>query len=174
MGLVEVPQLPDGSPSEDELRWLVSIVRGLRVKSIFEIGTGTGETISFLAGQPTVEQAWTLDLPAAMAQATRWPLLETDHRWIGLQKVELPGNVEQLWGDSARFDFAPYYGRCDLVFVMGSHSAKYIFSDLRAARKMASKRGAIIWHGGTPSPVELVMAEYRLLLLSDRMGIVWR
>ncbi len=54
--------------------------------------------------------------------------------------------INQLYGDSASFDFSPFYNTCSLVFVDGSHAYKYAVSDTREAIKMVRKGGVIIWH----------------------------
>ena len=54
--------------------------------------------------------------------------------------------IHQLFGDSAKFDFSPYYNSCSLVFVDGSHAYDYALSDTKQAIKMVKQGGAIIWH----------------------------
>lgn len=170
---VELPgRNVSSNPSQDEVIKLLEIAIGLRVKNVFEIGTGNGSTIVALASIPAIERAWTLDIPKG--SETKWPILATDHNWVGLEKIEFPENVEQLWGDSATFDFSPYKGMCDMVFVMGSHSKKYIFNDIAAALRLVSRKGVVVWHGGTPDPVELTAAEWPLIMLGDRMAIIWK
>jgi hypothetical protein len=50
-----------------------------------------------------------------------------------------------LLGDSATFDYQPYEGLMDLVYVDGSHSYSYVKNDTEAALRMLSQRGAIAW-----------------------------
>lgn len=54
--------------------------------------------------------------------------------------------IHQLYGDSASFDFSPYYNSCGLVFIDASHAYDYVLSDSRAALKMLKPGGAILWH----------------------------
>ena len=54
--------------------------------------------------------------------------------------------IHQLFGDSAKFDFSPYYDSCSLVFVDGSHAYDYAMSDTKEALKMVKKGGVIVWH----------------------------
>ena len=54
--------------------------------------------------------------------------------------------INQLFGDSASFDFSPFYKSCSLIFIDGSHAYEYALSDPYAAMKMVKKRGVIIWH----------------------------
>lgn len=54
--------------------------------------------------------------------------------------------ITQLYGNSIEFDFSPYHGKCDLVFVDGSHAFEYVLADTRNARLPARENGLIIWH----------------------------
>ena len=54
--------------------------------------------------------------------------------------------IEQLFGDTKRFDPAPYRGRCDLIFIDGSHAYSYIMNDTRKALDMLAPGGTILWH----------------------------
>ena len=58
--------------------------------------------------------------------------------------------VTQLFGDSATFDFAPYFGTIDLVFVDGSHAYDYVLNDTEIAlRLLRDGHGVILWHDYT-------------------------
>ena len=52
----------------------------------------------------------------------------------------------ELFGDSMNFDFSPYHGKMDFVFVDANHSYAYVKSDTENAFQMISPRGAILWH----------------------------
>jgi predicted O-methyltransferase YrrM len=55
--------------------------------------------------------------------------------------------IKQLWGDSAQFDFAPFFNSMDLVFIDGAHSADYVKKDTENALKLIKPEGGIIiWH----------------------------
>ena len=62
-----------------------------------------------------------------------------------LIKRTVPGRIERLLGDSATFDYSPYEGSIDLVYIDGSHSYSYVKNDTEAAMGMLSPRGTIIW-----------------------------
>ncbi|MBD3183553.1 class I SAM-dependent methyltransferase, partial [Candidatus Poribacteria bacterium] len=52
-----------------------------------------------------------------------------------------------LYGDSADFDFSPYFGTMDFVLVDGSHSYEYVLSDTDNALKLLKNgKGIILWH----------------------------
>jgi hypothetical protein len=53
--------------------------------------------------------------------------------------------VHQHFGDSATFDFSPFRGSTDLVFVDGGHTYQYVASDSRHALDMIGSDGVIVW-----------------------------
>jgi hypothetical protein len=94
-------------------------------------------------------------------------------------------NIVQLYGDSGTFDFSPYYGNVDFMFIDGSHAYDYVKNDTLAALKMVRVGGTIIWHdyrrtGFTPFPgvlralTEFFLTDGRFSTLSqiDRTSIV--
>ncbi|HEX6251465.1 MAG TPA: class I SAM-dependent methyltransferase [Gemmatimonadaceae bacterium] len=96
----------------------------------------------------------TLDLPASES-----PALDVDRDDVqfirrsqaGVQGSRFRGTAEaarirQLTCDSAAFDFAPYAGAMDFVFVDGAHAYDYVLSDSRAALQLAAPGAAIAWH----------------------------
>ena len=48
-------------------------------------------------------------------------------------------------GDSATFDFSPFYQEIDLIFIDGSHQYNYVKVDSENAFKMLRPGGVIIW-----------------------------
>ncbi len=53
--------------------------------------------------------------------------------------------ITQLYGDSRRFDFSPYFGAMDLVVVDGSHEADCVTADTESALKMVTAEGLVVW-----------------------------
>jgi hypothetical protein len=52
----------------------------------------------------------------------------------------------QLYGDSATFDFTPFFGM-DFIFIDGSHSYEYVLNDSRKAIQLLREgKGVILWH----------------------------
>jgi hypothetical protein len=65
-------------------------------------------------------------------------------------------NVTHIGHNSQTFDFSPYEGRIDLVFVDGDHSYEGVRSDTRSAyRLLRNDESVIVWHdyGLTPETV---------------------
>jgi len=77
-------------------------------------------------------------------------MVEKEQSGLRLEKYRksdrsIIAKINQLFGDSASFDFSPFYNSCSLVFVDGSHAYEYALSDTYAAMKMVKKGGVIIW-----------------------------
>ena len=131
---------------------LAAISAHLRPRAIFEIGTFTGGATLLMAQQAGAEcQLYTLDMPPA-EKSLKLPGVEldppeADDSRIGerFRGTEHESRITQLFGDSATFDYSPYRGRMDLIFVDGSHSYSYVVSDTRKALEMLSPRGTIVW-----------------------------
>ena len=60
--------------------------------------------------------------------------------------------ISPLTGDSATFDFSPYRGAIDLVYIDASHSYSYVKADTEAALAMLSPSGTIVWDDYTYYP----------------------
>lgn len=125
--------------------------------SIFEIGTFDGRTSLNLAFTSPVHcKVFTLDLKPEME--TTYPLASGERHMVEKEMSgarigkyrksdsSITAKIEQLFGDSAGFDFSPYYNSCSLVFVDGSHAYDYVVSDTKPAIKMVKKGGVILWH----------------------------
>jgi predicted O-methyltransferase YrrM len=137
-----------GTQTIDGLFFLSSLGQFLEVRSVFEIGTYIGLTAWTLARNLPDAIITTLEIPSA---ATPRLALEKDdlHRASGdrlvYKSAPEAARIEQHWGDSAEFDFSPWYGRVDLVYVDGAHSEAYVKSDTDNALKMLSQDGALVW-----------------------------
>jgi predicted O-methyltransferase YrrM len=137
---------------------LAALSRALECQTIFEIGTERGETTWLLARNNPTARVLTLDLPGPAAMATaRLELTDPGYFQSWNRGVAFAGTPEarqitQLYGDSAVFDFSPYAGLVDLVFIDGSHSYSYVRSDTEAALGMLSPTGTIVWDDYTHYP----------------------
>lgn len=160
----------DGNMEGPERDDLMVLVAYQHAKAVFEFGTFNGATSLALTRVPGVERVWSLDIPRGQAPALEMLAVDRNYLYYSAE-LPLPG-VTRLWGDSARFDFAPFYGCCDVVFVMGAHSLPYIRNDLGQAFKLARPGGLVVWHAGTVEPVEPVAREFDVYQMNSRMGIV--
>jgi hypothetical protein len=137
-----------GVQTIDGLFFLISLGRALAATHIFEIGTYVGLTAWTFARNLPDATVHTLDIPPDAHPSLP---LESDDLHRGRPEAmvydELPsfGRIEQVWGDSATFDFQPHAGAMDLVYIDGAHSEPYVRSDTENARKLLSPAGAIVW-----------------------------
>lgn len=155
--LTELPE-SDGNITLQELAVIAALVRQHAPRTIFEIGTFEGRTTLNMAINSAPEtRILTLDLPKAQLDFTKLHITTGDRVFIDKPKsgerfenFESPHKITQLYGDSATFDFSPYFGAIDLVFVDGSHAYDYVRSDTEIALKLLRDgHGAILWHDYT-------------------------
>ncbi|HKP53260.1 MAG TPA: class I SAM-dependent methyltransferase [Chloroflexia bacterium] len=139
----------------------------LRPRAVFEIGTFTGGATLLMARHAGPEcEVYTLDMPPD-DKSLKLPGVDLDPPEANASRIgerfrgtEYERQITQLYGDSATFDYSPYRGKMDLVFVDGSHSYSYVVNDTRKALEMLSPRGTIIWddcaniHPGVPEALD--------------------
>lgn len=144
------------STSEREA-WILSVL-AKHARRIFEFGTCTGRTAYLLArNAPADATVTTLTLAPDQieryehrdrdardaAQRARKESTFTRFRYSG---TAVESKVEQRFGDSKAFDESPFAGRCDLIFIDGSHAYSYVASDTEKALRMLAPGGTIVWH----------------------------
>lgn len=142
----------DGNVSLQELLVLARSVAARRPRLLLELGTFDGRTTLNLAANATPEaRVLTLDLPRQASAALA--LDARDAKYIdkpapGARFAGRPeaAKIEQLLGDSARFDFSPWAGRVEWAFVDASHSYEYVRHDSRAVRGLLAPGGVVFWH----------------------------
>lgn len=121
-----------------ELLTVGAICRQHRPKWIFEIGTFTGATSLLIAMNIGDEdRVFTLDLPP----------IETSSYSAGSAFAGTPyaDRITQLYGDSGEFDFSPWYGKIDLVFIDANHTYPFVKADSDSAFKLLAPGGVIMW-----------------------------
>jgi hypothetical protein len=59
--------------------------------------------------------------------------------------------IRQIYGDSALFDFNPFVGGVDLVFVDGNHAYENVRADSQNALRMVRSGGVILWDDYHPT-----------------------
>ena len=152
---VFIPEFESGGVYLNELICLDQIVATFKPGRIFEIGTFNGRTtLNFAANSPVSAKVFTLDLPEESAGATVLRAHDRDPKYKALRKVGChfktsiySAKITQLFGDSATFDYSPFAGTMDLVFVDGAHSCDYVISDsLKTLPLLTPGRGITLWH----------------------------
>jgi predicted O-methyltransferase YrrM len=140
--------------SEYELVCLASLVKAGGVKRVFEIGTFDGRSTRAMAmNLPSGGKLLTLNLPPGEERnaagvrnvdSTLNTKVTSGFRFLGTPEA---ARIDQLFGDSATFDFSPHAGQMDLVFIDGSHELDYVTSDTAAALRLIKPSGGwIVWH----------------------------
>lgn len=141
-----------GNISLQELHIISQIVKNEKPSTIFEIGTFNGRTtLNLDYFSPEGASVYTLDLPKKDLEKAKFGIEEGDRKYvekntIGDRYQKKANKIIQLYGDSATFDFSPYYGMIDIVFVDGAHSEPYAKNDTEVAFKLLRNGGVILWH----------------------------
>ena len=150
------PYLVDGGTSDAEA-WVLAVL-ARRAKLMFEFGTCTGKTAYLWArNSPPDARVVTLTLaPGDVASYQRessddandvkFAIRESSHTDFLYSGSPVASRVEQLFGDSKTFDVSPWEGRCELVFVDGSHAYSYVVSDSEKALRLVAPGGLVLWH----------------------------
>lgn len=130
--------------------------RLLKPRTVFEIGTGSGYTsLHFALNSPPEARVYTLDVPRGGAATRMLKTTAMDELQVNLYAgvtdylfchTQVQDKVTCLYGDSATFDFMPYYGQVDLFFIDGAHSYEYVRSDTLNALKCCHPGSVICWH----------------------------
>ena len=141
----------------DAEAWVLSVLAKHAVCA-FEFGTCTGKTAYLWArNAPSEAQVVTLTLLPEQVNsssyasgdtrvATRAAEQESRFTRYLYTGAEVEAKIVQLYGDSKAFDETPFSGRCDLIFIDGSHAYSYVESDTRKALRMIRPGGVILWH----------------------------
>lgn len=143
--------------SEAELLAICSIVAQVQAREVFEIGTYDGRTTLAMSRNVARDgHVFTLNLPpdweeqhpdAASDDTALSTKVRSGERFIGTPDAS---KITQLWGDSATFDYSPYVGRMDLVFIDGAHTPDYVEKDTNTAATLLRREGGLIlWHDAT-------------------------
>lgn len=146
-----------------DMLYVCAIARHHHARRIFEFGTYLGRTTYHLTLGADVEQVLTLDLPPSaghgdnlhLGRAVR-TVLERDLQGYFFRGGASERRIVQLHGDSRTFDYSPYYGSIDVVFVDGGHSYELIASDTERAFRMLRPGGVVIWHDFAPKSRDVV------------------
>jgi predicted O-methyltransferase YrrM len=137
----------DGGSMPTDLALIKAIAGRIQAQTYFEIGTWRGESVANAAS--VVNTCYTLNLSDDELRRRNLP-----ENYIQLHRhfsKHLP-NVNHLFGDSRSFDFRPYEGKMDLVFVDGDHHHDSVVNDTKIAFRLIKPTGAIVWHDYSNSP----------------------
>jgi predicted O-methyltransferase YrrM len=146
----------------NEVQILSALVSYLKPQNLFEIGTYNGYTTLHLASNSSLNSTvYTLDLPPDFEidlqnqeQLSKYSYDDILVAELSKKNVlnrmyknsEYKRKIIEIFGDSKSYDFSPYYGKMDFIFIDGNHSYEYVKSDTENAFKMLSENGVIVWH----------------------------
>jgi predicted O-methyltransferase YrrM len=149
VSLIDLDQI-NGNTSSLEQLTLLSLAKERKCKRVFEMGTFDGKTSANLALNLSNAEIYTIDLPADQMRDAFLPISQHDMAYILKDRIGEKSNqfsgIVQLHGDTAQFDFSPWYGTCDFVFVDACHEYEYVLNDSRIALKLIAPGGVILWH----------------------------
>jgi predicted O-methyltransferase YrrM len=148
-----------GNVSIEELCKIALIAAYYKPKNIFEFGTYNGMTTLQLAlNTPPTTHIHTLDISPEMAQRTRFKLTELDrrvaaqfrerfHTGVGsyFKGSTAARKITQHLCDSASFDYSPFYGKMDMIFIDAAHDYENKKCDSENSLKMIAPGGIILW-----------------------------
>ena len=152
-----VELLPIVGGTSDLEAWILAVL-SKRARVMFEFGTASGRTAYLWArNSPPDAKVVTLTLSANDIAVyrresgdadtdVRTALDESKFSSFYYSGTPAASKVTQLYGDSKTFDETPWVGRCDLVFVDGSHALSYVQSDSRKALRLTKSGGLVLWH----------------------------
>jgi hypothetical protein len=108
------------------------------------------ETI-FTFGRLLDDTAWLIahNLPAARVYTLELPRPATAARGERLPAPPEMAQIKHLQGEAGSFDFAPYSGTVDLVYIDGSPDSGSLPAQTDAAFGMLSELGCIVWDAYT-------------------------
>ena len=125
-------------------------------KVVFEIGTLKGYTAyQFALNTPDNGKIYTLDLPKDESIQLTLPSTGLDDLHVNsytqmeshcFESSTVATKITCLFGDSAVFDFSPFYEKVDFFFIDGAHSYEYVRSDTLNALKCCHPGSVIAWH----------------------------
>jgi predicted O-methyltransferase YrrM len=143
--LLELPSEPYHISEIKLLAITALLVRG-DARVVFEIGTADGRTTRNLAANlPPDGRVHTLTLPLSEDPVHRsMQSVRVGHGFLGTPEG---ARITQLWGDSTRFDYSPYAGSCQLVFIDAGNSEEAVRLNSEAALRLVDRRrGVIVWN----------------------------
>ncbi len=138
----------------NELAYLALITAIKSPDNIFEIGTFRGRTaLNFALNSPENCTVYTLDLSPydknhAIEVASKYDklIIGKSKPSIEYQGKDVEHKIKQFYADSTKFDFSPYFGKMDIVFIDGAHNYNAVKQDTLNALKIVKPDGIIIWH----------------------------
>lgn len=129
--------------SVTELATIASLAKDRGANRIFEFGTFDGRTTLNLHLNRPQAQIHTIDFPPdqhTLPDGKTAGELVTD-------EASSDGGVTKLHGNTLTYDFGPYLGQQDFVFIDAGHSYRNAKADTTTAlRMLEGNEGVVLWH----------------------------
>lgn len=126
---------------------VICLLKITKAKTVFEFGTFMGEmTFNIVHNLPSDGHVWTLDLDTADDAVLRGDKELAEKSLSGRVNIQNDNKISKLYANSRDFDFSPYEGGMDMVYIDGGHDRETVLSDTENAIKMLRNGGCIIWH----------------------------
>lgn len=160
--------LQHGNMTGEEIITILILIKWRRPKRVFEFGTFNGNTtyqIALNTDQDT--RIDTLNLPVdhgetILGSSKQDKMVHTKNMGSGQVFFGEPEakRIHQLFGDSATFDFSPFYRQIDFVLVDAGHEYEYVKSDTINSFKLLTENGGlIVWHDFPNAPGVVIWLE---------------
>ncbi|MEM9826884.1 MAG: class I SAM-dependent methyltransferase [Planctomycetota bacterium] len=165
-------EIADGMTHRRDYEALAAVALHFQPRRIFEIGTYLGVTSDFfltllpeseVVSIAFVPRRWSLRNIRSL-RGRQYNNTELTRRQVG-SKVDASRRKRftQLHGDSHQLQAASLiqrFGKFDLVFIDGDHSAQGVKLDTELAQPILSDNGVICWHDANPKTKYLPVRRY--------------
>ena len=138
----------EGGSMVTDLALLRGLARTFDNGSYFEIGTWRGESAANVANEGM--KVTTLNLSADEIRQLGYEEVYINEQDSLSKNLE---NVLHIKGNSLNFDFSPYHGMFDLIFVDGDHHFEAVKKDTQAVLPLLKNEDSVIvWHDYAHTP----------------------
>jgi hypothetical protein len=150
-----------GNMTGEEIVTIALLVRWARPRGIFEFGTFNGNTtLQMTLNAPDDCRVATLNLPlnhgeTQFESSVQDKLVHPSRAGSGgvFRGEPEEARIQELFGDSASFDYQPYQGQFDFVLVDAGHEYDYVKSDTQNALALLPRGGGVVvWHDFPNAP----------------------
>jgi predicted O-methyltransferase YrrM len=138
-----------GGVSLLEAKILAASIQLLKPRVLFEIGTyNGGSTVQLALNAPEDAVIHTIDLPDDHPLRGDQSNVDVAPQRVGhcYLTSSVAGKIRQHYGNTAEFEFSPFAGKCDWIFIDAAHTYEYVKSDTQNALDMLRPGGVIFWH----------------------------
>ena len=150
-----------GNMTGEEIITICLLVQWIRPRGIFEFGTFNGNTTLQMAlNAPEDCKIATLNLPldhseTRLESSMQDKLVHPSQAGSGdvFRGEPEAARIQELFGDSATFDYSPFKEGFDFVLVDAGHEYDYVKSDTKKALElMPASGGVVVWHDFPNAP----------------------